>query len=94
MIATNHLGEQIGRLDTVEYAYTKSRGDKVEFSSAEKQICESFFEKESLVAFAREDIFKGIHYPFIFIQGITELRRKVLLTFGASFRVRIQRYSS
>lgn len=81
MIATNHLGEQIGRLDTVEYAYTKSRGDKVEFSSAEKQICESFFEKESLVAFAREDIFKGIHYPFIFIQGITELRRKVLLEF-------------
>lgn len=81
MITTNHLGEEIGRLDSVEYAYIKPRGNKVEFSSAEKQICEAFFEKESLVRFAREDIFKGVDYPFIFIQGTTELRRKLLLEF-------------
>ncbi|MBL8090567.1 MAG: hypothetical protein JNJ43_09585 [Anaerolineales bacterium] len=73
--------DNMGRVPNLEYRYTKIDGKKVYFLDEEIKICVSFFEKEALVTFAREDVFKQIPYPYIFIRATSEFRKKLLLEF-------------
>lgn len=72
-------GEQIGRSAGVEYRFPKAQGRTVHYLEEEIKVCESFFEQVTEVLFAAEQEFKGVRYPFLFVQGTKEFRRNFFL---------------